>query len=57
MKKKESTQFQLNVFTLIEVKAKLDINELTKSFINMKSVRQLEKKHIFKEKMFLDVNT
>jgi hypothetical protein len=52
MKKKESTQFQLNVFTLIEVKAKLDINELTKSFINMKSVRQLEKNIFSKRRCF-----
>ena len=43
------------VYSVIEVKGMLDTDALTKSFINMKSVRQLEKKHISKEK--IDVNT
>jgi hypothetical protein len=40
------------VYSVIEVKAKLDINELTKSFINMKSVRQLEKNIFSKRRCF-----
>jgi hypothetical protein len=38
------------VYSTIEVKAKLDINEIEKCFANMRSVRQLEKKAYYKRK-------